>query len=399
MNKPSKSQSVWIAVFCKMKVHKFKEEKVMSKKGENIYKRKDGRWEARYIKSYTPDGKAKYGYCYGRTYHEAKDKVNTARAELISRTPTKETESRKRLAVFCDEWLILKRSKVKNSTYVKYHTVIENHIKSQLGGCCVTSLTSILIEQFAYDLMHENGLSAKTVKDILTVLHAVLLYAEKQSPYLHRIDVVYPKLDKKEMRVLSREEQERFTKYLLTNTDNCKFGTLLTLLTGLRIGEVCALRWCDISLKDGLINIKSTMQRIKNFDTADNTKTKIVISDPKSFSSARVIPLSPFALELCKGFYGNQNAYILTGETDKFIEPRNLQYRMERYAEECGLSGVHFHTLRHSFATRCVEVGFEIKSLSEVLGHASPQITLERYVHSSIELKKENMRKLTAIGY
>lgn len=371
----------------------------MSKKGENIYKRKDGRWEARYIKSYAPDGKAKYGYRYGKTYHEAKDKVNTARAQLISHTPSKEEGKRKRLSVFCDEWLRLKRSKVKDSTYVKYHTVIENHIKPELGGCFITAMTSLLVEQFAYDLMHENGLSAKTVKDILTVLHAVLRYAEKQSPYLHRIDIVYPKPDKKEMRVLSREEQERFTRYLLTDTDNCKFGTLLTLLTGLRIGEVCALRWRDISLKDGIVNIKSTMQRIKSFDTADGTKTKIIISDPKSFSSARAIPLSPFALELCKKFYGSQNAYILTGEPDKFIEPRTLQYRMEHYAEECGLLGVHFHTLRHSFATRCVEVGFEIKSLSEVLGHASPQITLERYVHSSIELKKENMLKLSAIGY
>lgn len=371
----------------------------MSKKGENIYRRKDGRWEARYIRSYAPDGRARYGYCYGRTYHEAKDKVNTARAALISHTPEKENERRKRLAVFCDEWLMLKRSKVKDSTYVKYHTIIEKHIKPGLGGCFVTSLTSLLVEQFAYDLMHGDELSAKTVKDILTVLHAVLQYAQKQSPYLYRIDIVYPKLDKKEMRVLSREEQERFTKYLSEDTDNCKFGTLLTLLTGLRIGEVCALRWRDISLKDGVVYVKSTMQRIKSFDETEGSKTKIMISDPKSFSSARIIPLSPFALELCKKFYGNQNAYILTGETDKFIEPRTLQYRMKHYAGECGLSGVHFHTLRHSFATRCVEVGFEIKSLSEVLGHASPQITLERYVHSSIELKRENMMKLTAIGY
>lgn len=369
----------------------------MSKKGENIYKRKDGRWEARYIKSYAPDGKARYGYCYGRTYREAKDKAGIARAALLNNLPSKEAERRTRFSVFCDEWLKLKRSKVKDSTYVKYYTITENHIKPGLGECFVASLSSVVIEQFAYDLMHVNGLSAKTVKDILTVLHAVLRYTEKQSPYLKNIEIIYPKLDKKEMRVLSREEQERFTEYLLTDTDSCKLGTLFTLLTGIRIGEVCALKWRDISLKDGVVNIKNTMQRIKAFD--DVNKTKIVISDPKSFSSARIIPLSPFALKLCKRYYGNQNAYILTGETDKFIEPRTLQYRMEHYAEECGLAGVHFHTLRHSFATRCVEVGFEIKSLSEVLGHASPQITLERYVHSSIELKKENMMKLTAIGY
>lgn len=370
----------------------------MGKKGENIYKRKDGRWEARYIKSYTLDGKAKYGYCYGKTYREAKDKVNAARSEIAGEKTSKEIEMRKKLAVFCDEWLQLKRSKVKDSTYVKYYTIIENHIKPKIGMCFISTLNSLIAEQFAYDLMHENGLSPKTVKDILGVLHAILTYAKKQSTYLKQIEIVYPKLDKKEMRVLSREEQERFTKYLLTDTDNYKFGTLLTLFTGIRIGEVCALRWCDISLNDGVIYIKSTMQRIKNFD-GGGAKTKIVISDPKSFSSARVIPLSPTALELCKRFYGNQNAYILTGKADKYIEPRTLQYRMEHYANECGLSDVHFHTLRHSFATRCVEVGFEIKSLSEMLGHASPQITLERYVHSSIELKRENIMKLTAVGY
>lgn len=372
----------------------------MSKKGENIYKRKDGRWEARYIKSYTPDGAARYGYCYGRTYHEAKNKVNTARAALMGHDVAgKEREGRRRLATYCDEWLRLKRSKIKPSTYVKYHTIIENHIKPQLGGCFVSALTSLLVEQFGYDLVHTEGLSTKTAKDILTVFHAVLQYAEKQVPYLHRVEVVYPKEEKREMRVLTREEQERFTRYLLEDTDLCKFGTLFTLLTGLRIGEVCALRWRDIALEEGVVSVRSTMQRIKCMEEGAEAKTRVIVSDPKTFSSARVIPLSPFAASLCQRFCGAEDAYILTNDPDRYVEPRALQYRMEHYAAACGLEGVHFHTLRHSFATRCIEVGFEIKSLSEVLGHASPQITLERYVHSSLELKRENMMKLTALGY
>lgn len=171
------------------------------------------------------------------------------------------------------------------------------------------------------------------------------------------------------------------------------------MLTGLRIGEICALRWQDVSLTDATVCVKCTMQRIKNLDCDTGNKTKVVISSPKSYSSAREIPLSPLALELCKKFYGSPNAYVLTDEAERFVEPRVLQYKMKRYTSDCGLVGEHFHTLRHSFATRCVEVGFEIKSLSEVLGHASPQITLERYVHSSIELKRENMMKLASIGY
>lgn len=371
----------------------------MSKKGENIYKRKDGRWEARYIKSYGADKSAKYGYCYGKTYREAKDKANAARIELGDGERAKHDECRKKIASLCDEWLRLKRSKVKDSTYVKYDTIIENHIKPRMGNYFPSSLTSLDAEQFAYDLVHKYELSAKSARDILTVLHAVLSYAEKHSSYVCKIDMIYPKTEKREMRVLSREEQARFTEYLLQDMDNCKFGTLFALLTGLRIGEVCAMHWRDISLTDGVVYVRSTMQRIKDLDHQSGEKTKIIISDPKSFSSARAIPLSRFAFEICEKFQADPNAYILTGEKDRYTEPRVLQYKMKQYTKACSLSGVHFHTLRHSFATRCVEVGFEIKSLSEVLGHANPQITLDRYVHSSLELKRENMIKLAAIGY
>lgn len=371
----------------------------MSKKGENIYKRKDGRWEARYIKGYAANGCARYGYCYAKSYREAREKVNAARAAMLGCMTGVQSERGKCLGIYCDEWLQLKRSAVKGSTYAKYFTIITKHIQPQLGGYPLRTLTPLLVEQFGYDLVHRDALCVKTAKDILTVLHAVLRYAQKRSPELQAIDAVYPKAEKKEMRVLSREEQERFMQYLLQDTDGCKFGTLLTLLTGLRIGEVCALRWKDISLNAATVFVRGTMQRIKSFADTDCAKTRVVISDPKSFSSARIIPLSPLAFKLCEQFYGDADAYILTGERERYIEPRTLQYRMAHYAAACGLTGVHFHTLRHSFATRCVEVGFEIKSLSEILGHASPQITLERYVHASMELKRENMNKLSAIGY
>ncbi|MBO5069682.1 MAG: tyrosine-type recombinase/integrase, partial [Roseburia sp.] len=129
-------------------------------------------------------------------------------------------------------------------------------------------------------------------------------------------------------------------------------------------------------------------------------KTKIVITEPKSLGSDRVIPLNNYALELCKKWYASDpQAYVLTGDPERYIEPRTMQNKLKKYTSECGLSEVHFHSLRHTFATRCVEVGFEIKSLSEILGHASPRITLERYVHSSLELKRDNMDKLAAIGY
>lgn len=142
------------------------------------------------------------------------------------------------------------------------------------------------------------------------------------------------------------------------------------------------------------------MQRLKNMEKDSVSKTKIVVSDPKSNHSLRIIPLNDYAVELCAQWYLSEpSAYILTGATDRFMEPRSLQYRLGKYTRECNLEGVHFHTLRHTFATRCVEVNFEIKSLSEILGHASSRITLDRYVHSSVELKRENMKKLALIGY
>ena len=126
----------------------------------------------------------------------------------------------------------------------------------------------------------------------------------------------------------------------------------------------------------------------------------MVFTDPKSERSMRVIPLTDYARELCVAFYrGGRSSFVLTGEINRYCEPRKMQYHFYKIMEEAGLSDVNFHALRHTFATRCVEVGFEIKSLSEVLGHSSPKITLERYVHSSIDLKRDNMSRLSSIGF
>ncbi len=372
----------------------------MSKKGENIYKRKDKRWEARYIKGYDASGSARYGYCYGKTYREAKEKVQCAKATLLMNVPSPEHNSRKRFSQYCDEWLRINKIRVKESTYVKYNTIVEKHIKCKLGGCFIQALSTLLIEQFTQELLYEEELAPKTVKDILIVLHSILKYSARQyQGVFPNVEIYYPKDVKKEMRVLTKEEQIRLVQYLLDDMDYCKFGTLLTLLTGMRIGEICALRWENISLKEGTIKIASTMQRIKDFDVNRLQKTKIIISDPKSDTSARIIPLSNFAIDLCKKFVPtSQTAFVLSGSSSEFIEPRTLQYKMGKYTKDCGLENVHFHTLRHTFATRCVEVGFEIKSLSEILGHSSPQITLERYVHSSLEFKRDNMNKVVIVG-
>lgn len=368
-------------------------------KGENIFKRKDGRWEARYIKGYELSGKIKYGFCYGKTYKEAKEKVTRCKAALVNGTPLPQTGSRHRFGFYCDEWLRSSKNKVKESTYVKYDTMLERHIKPKLGGCFPLGLSTGLIEAFTEELLYEEGLAPKTVKDILVALRSILKFTAKQFPgAFPAVESTYPKEIKKEMRVLTLDEQTHFIEYLMDDMDACKSGILLALFTGMRIGEVCALRWDNISLREKTIKIASTMQRLKDMEVDRESKTKIVIGTPKSDTSMRTIPMTDYAAELCGRMRpGSSAAFILTG-TSNYMEPRTLQYRLEKYTRECGLEDVHFHTLRHTFATRCVEVGFEIKSLSEILGHSTTGVTLDRYVHSSIELKRNNMSKLSAVG-
>lgn len=369
------------------------------KKGENIFKRKDGRWEARYIKGYELSGKIKYGFCYGKTYKEAKEKVTKYKAALLVGKPTPQTGTRHRFAFYCDEWLRLRKSKIRESTYIKYDTVLEKHIKPKLGGCFPMGITTGVVDDFTRELLFEDELAVKTAHDILVVLHGVLKHTATQLPGIFpAVEINYPKESRRETRVLSHDEQTQLVRYLLTDTDACKFGVLLMLLSGVRIGELCALKWGNIDLKEQTISIIATLQRLHDTVMESESRTRVVIGAPKSDTSVRTIPLTDYAATLCRQFaVRNAAAYILTG-TENYMEPRSLQYRIEKYTKECGLEGVHAHTLRHTFATRAVEVGFEIKSLSEVLGHANTTITLERYVHSSMELKRSNMDKLAAVG-
>lgn len=365
----------------------------MARRGENIYKRKDNRWEGRYIKEYNSTGKAILGYVYGKTYSEVKEKLLYAKQNKCTHVLKIKTISQ-----YCDEWLNIRKNVVKNGTYVKYHSIINNHIKRVLGDVLISNLTSIVVGKFSGQLLKE-GLSPKSTKDILIVLGSVLKYCKKEIPNFCGVDIIYPKEEKKEMRVLSLAEQKRFITFLSTDIDEVKFGMLLSLFTGMRLGEICALKWKNISLNERVIAVNYTMQRLQLLEQDEKCKTKVIIGIAKSDASIRKIPLSNIAFELCSKMKNEDpEAFILTGSRERFFEPRSLQYRLNKYCKLCDISGVHFHTLRHTFATRCAEVGFEVKSLSEILGHSSTKVTLDRYIHSSLELKRNNIDKLQAVG-
>ncbi len=368
----------------------------MSRKGENIYKRKDGRWEGRYKKGTSADGRTLYGSWYGKTYREAKEKLEMYKQNKPVES-TKKVGSVKLFSDYCDEWMTLNRSKVKESTLVKYQYAFKNHIKPFFGGSKPEDITSEMTADFVNQIIHIKRLSAKTAKDLVVLFKTILIFSAKTNENMRIIDVAMPKTVPKQIRVLSKEEQQKLVDYLMKDTDSIKFGVLFALMTGLRVGEVCALRFGDIDLEERTVTVRETMQRIHNLD---GKGTKIILTAPKSNTSARVVPLTNNAYELCKTTVDKAlpNAFLLSGREEVMIEPHVLQYRKKKYSAACGIEDMHFHVLRHTFATRCVEVGFEIKSLSEVLGHSSPRITLERYVHSSLEFKRQNMTKLEAIG-
>ena len=180
----------------------------------------------------------------------------------------------------------------------------------------------------------------------------------------------------------------------MNNINYITIGILIAFYTGIRIGELCALKFKDISFETNTILIDKTMQRIQNFK-GDKNKTEILISSPKSECSLREIPIPRFILDLIlvNGLY-KKDAYLLTGEVDRFIEPRTLENKFHKIADICNIENVTFHMIRHTFASNCIEAGVDAKSLSEILGHSSVNITLNRYVHSSMETKKKNMEKL-----
>lgn len=294
---------------------------------------------------------------------------------------------------YCNQWLEASQPELKPSSFAKYRTQLNKYILPRLGDCTSATFTTEKLEQFAQSLRQDCALAPKSVKDILVLLGTLQRYAGKSEPEYLTAEAVSVKAPRREMRVLSRNEQEILVEHLSKQGDLGSFGILLALLTGMRIGEICALRWEDVSLWESRIQVHATLQRIQKEEG-----TQVILMTPKSEKSIRSIPLSPKAVELCRRMGPRApEDYVLTGSR-RYMEPRTLQNRLKKHTEACGLEGVHFHTLRHTYATRCMEAGVEIKVLSEILGHASVSITMDRYVHASFELKKENIRKLQAVG-
>lgn len=291
------------------------------------------------------------------------------------------------LKTVSEEWLNINKNSYKQSTYQTYSYIIDKYIlNSEISNISISNLNTNNLVLFSEELINK-GLSTKTVNDIILILNSLLRFTSVN----YNIDISlapHIKEQKKEMRVLSISEQQQLENCLKTDMDNYKFGILFALYTGVRIGELCALRWSDIS--NGYIVISKTMQRLKN----EVEKSVVVIDSPKTFNSNRTIPIPYFLNSIIEERRDSPEKYILSTQSLEFVEPRLMQIKFKKITGICGFSNVTFHTLRHTFATRCVECGCDIKSLSEILGHADVNTTLNRYVHSSLELKQNNINKL-----
>lgn len=375
----------------------------MPKRGENIHKRKDGRWEARYRKGRKLDGTIIYGSVYGSTYREAKEKmlIVSAQPEVITAPKGNERTFREVLLM----WLENNRIRCKGATYNKYQYLIDTHILPKLGNVKMSDISATMINSFLMEkltsgrLDRTGGLSPSYVRSIMLITNEAIKYAVSENICLPLKNKIFrPMMPKEELPILSLEAQKRLELHLFDEPDPTGIGILLSLYAGLRIGEVCALKWNDIDLSNHIIHIRHTISRVKSTNDSDGSKSMLIVDAPKTKASTRDIPiLSALYSILANADFRTPDHFIVSGSS-QFLSPRTYEYRYHRLLKECGVEQVNYHALRHTFATRCVEAGVDVKSLSEILGHANVGITLGTYVHSSMELKRTQLEKLVSFS-
>ena len=265
----------------------------------------------------------------------------------------------------------------------------------------IPDISQSILEEYCTALLTSGGskgegLSAKTVSDTMSLIRCVLQFCiSKKIVVSCDTRMITVKQCTKKMRVLTVKEQQILCNHIYSDLSPQNVGVLFCLFTGIRVGEICALKWEDISFSENTVHIHQTMQRIQ-IDETEN-KTKIIITTPKSTCSIRTIPLPDELISVLKTVRGSASGYFLTGSDKRWIEPRTMQYHFKSLLKRCKIDDANYHALRHTFATRCVELGFDVKSLSEILGHASVNITMNRYVHPFMNLKRKNMERLSGL--
>ena len=433
----------------------------MARHGENIRKRKDGRWEGRYLAYSEEKEKWLYRSVYGRAYEEAREKLHfwknslkesaAGRIEMMTAEDVREksgVESKAEISgtdgnegkgngrgSYCgesdyresdyresdgrehggegnsnggsgkenpenkcasieiyfwavaEEWLAKVRFARKTSTYIKYWLIYKNYLEKHFRNMEISLVTDRTVQEKI-----PASLSESIGKSVYCVLNQIIKYAsEKYALRLMPLKRQIPYMPKRTVETFSRKEQSELFAVLYQERDVFKTAILLCLYTGLRLGELCALKWEDIDMENQLIAVRRTVQRL--YVEGHMTKTVLLETAPKSASSRREIPLPSAVFALLKALQEeNKKEYVFGG--DKPVEPRTMQNHFKRILKKAGLSDKNFHALRHTFSTNCIEGGTDVKSLSELLGHSDVQITLNRYVHPSMDTKRRHLDAL-----
>lgn len=361
------------------------------RKGENIYLRKDGRWEGRYPKGRKNNGRIKYGYVYGKSYTEVRQKMYPLRLHYntIQQVHGVSSETFEDLTI---QWLTHVQTSVKPSTFSSYYYKITKYILPILREVPLNELT---LEQGKKLLEHlQKSLAISTIQVVFRVLNKCLNYAKKSGKILTNpfSEICLPKFVRKKVHALSRTEQTQMMKIAEKEKKGRGIPALLALHTGMRIGEIAALKWSDIDFEASLIHVSHTYQRIVSSNI--QRKTQLIFTDSKTASSVRVIPIGKTLKKLLLQHKKQSTGIFVFSTNGRPCEPRLLTYHFHRIRLKAKLPQIHFHQLRHTFATRCLEAKGDISSVSALLGHASTQMTLDTYVNALLEQRIQVITKM-----
>lgn len=348
----------------------------------NIYCRKDGRYEGRLTRGRHHNGKRRFQYFFGHSRKEVEEKIDFCRNSEQTETCSKT------IGELFAEWYQSIQHRVKESTAANYRMKAEKHVLPAFSTVPVSKMSASAIYAFVSE-KQSCGLSNRYISDIIIMMKTFFKYAARTYHFLNPMEgITLPKLQKTEIELLDEQQQVDLQQYITENPNHTTLGVALSMSMGIRIGELCALQWEDINLEKRILTIRKTIQRIQTPDGM--TKTKLIIAEPKSESSKRKIPIPECVFSILKQFKGKRDDYVIS-DSEKPIEPRTMQYRFASILKNAKLPSIHFHALRHMFASNCVKLGFDIKTLSEILGHSKVEITLNKYVHTSFEQKQRYM--------
>ncbi len=369
----------------------------MGRRGDNIHKRKDGRWEGRYKDGYRTDGSAKYSSVYASSYADCKRKLIDAQSKRNN-----QTNSLNNAKCFSDillTWVYANRVRIKGATEAKYLQMIETHIIPALGGIKINALDSNDINRFLDTKLKSGGLRSKCplsssyVRTMAIIIEAAIDYAVMEglrNPL--RTPINKPIVPKKDIIILSKPTETTLTQKMLTDSSLAAIGVLLALQCGLRIGEVCALRWGDIDFETGVVRIRHTISRVPC--TNNEQKTMLVLDTPKTISSIRDVPMPSSLQNILLEAYNNRFSEFVVSHDHTFVGTRTFDYQYRRLLKQHNIQTFSFHTLRHTYATRCAESGMDAKTLSQLLGHSSSNISLNVYVHPSMEIAMNHIEQI-----